>query len=443
MSKMIGTCRLDITPPMGLFVSGYNVPRYADGVLDPLYVNTVVFEEDGRKAAIVVLDNLGIYNPRIFDGIRSLTQELGMDEESMFICCTHTHTGPAFWVGSEGRELEKELSPKYNRFVWDRICDSVRVAIGDLAPVKEISAREGKTEGLTFVRRFQLKDGTYRTWANKLRDPELLRPASQADETLRTTVITREDGREVILVNFQCHPDCVSGNKISADYPGFVRNTVEAGRPGSFCVFLDGAEGQMVYTDWMGGTTPHNGIEKARNLGEALGHHALALAARALPCEDTPLNYCRASVTVPTKLDMSKVPEAERICKLHAEGRDREFSKDRQEMNCIFAAAREMMVLARDQKYEIELPISVITFGGLALVGVCGEPFCEFGVLVREGSPYSVTNVCCQTNQAINYYPTAESYEQGGYEASNSRLKPGAMEALAQLSVDTLKKLHG
>ncbi len=443
MSKNIGVCRLDITPPMGIGLRGYNVDRRADGVLDPIYINTLAFEEDGKKAAVVVCDLLGMYNKRPFEEIKKITAEFGMDEEAMFICSTHTHTGPFIDVAAAPGEARDD-DPLYNEWFWRRVRDSVQLALADLTPVKEVRGAEKETKDLAFVRRFQMKDGHYQTWARIL-DPNILRPASKADESLRTTVFEREDGKEIILVNFQIHPDCIGGTKISADYPGVVRDTVEAARPGSFCVYFDGAEGQMVGTDWFHnhGGNKSDGYGYYRKLGAAIGYEALSCCQRAFPIADAPLSYGRASVTVPTKLDMSLLPEAERIYQLHMEGRDSEFAKNTGEMNCIFSAAREMRRLAQEQLYEMELPISVINFGGLALAGMPGEPFCELGVLVREGSPYEMTYVCCQCNQSMNYYPTAESYEQGGYEPSNSRLKPGAMEALAQLTVDTLKKLHG
>ncbi|MBQ5755719.1 MAG: 30S ribosomal protein S7, partial [Erysipelotrichaceae bacterium] len=37
----------------------------------------------------------------------------------------------------------------------------------------------------------------------------------------------REGGNDIAIVNFPVHPDTIGGCKISADYPGFVRRTVE------------------------------------------------------------------------------------------------------------------------------------------------------------------------------------------------------------------------
>ncbi len=53
------------------------------------------------------------------------------------------------------------------------------------------------------------------------------------------------------------------------------------------------------------------------------------------------------------------------------------------------------------------------------------------GKQIRSNSKYPVTNVCCQANGNYGYYPTAEGFDQGGYEAHNTRLLKGIAEQLA------------
>ena len=36
-----GFSRVDVTPPLGTFLSGYFSDRYAKGMIDPLYLNSV------------------------------------------------------------------------------------------------------------------------------------------------------------------------------------------------------------------------------------------------------------------------------------------------------------------------------------------------------------------------------------------------------------------
>lgn len=46
-----------------------------------------------------------------------------------------------------------------------------------------------------------------------------------------------------MLVSFADHPDTVGGCKISADWPGFVRRTVEKVLDNTKCIFFNGKQG--------------------------------------------------------------------------------------------------------------------------------------------------------------------------------------------------------
>ena len=56
---------------------------------------------------------------------------------------------------------------------------------------------------------------------------------------------------------------------------------------------------------------------------------------------------------------------------------------------------------------------------GLIVTGP-GEVFNEVGLAVKERAPGSPTMYCGYTNGAISYFPTAEAYDEGGYEPAFS-----------------------
>lgn len=51
-----GFARMDITPSLGVSLKGYYRERICDGILDPLEINAVAFEEDGKKAVLLTAD---------------------------------------------------------------------------------------------------------------------------------------------------------------------------------------------------------------------------------------------------------------------------------------------------------------------------------------------------------------------------------------------------
>ena len=83
----------------------------------------------------------------------------------------------------------------------------------------------------------------------------------------------------------------------------------------------------------------------------------------------------------------------------------------------------------------------VAKLGDLALVGLPGEMFCEFGLEIKEKSPAKHTIVVGLANDAIGYIPTIEAFAQGGYEPTPGACKfaPGLGE---KLTASALKQLN-
>ena len=96
MSQLFaGFSRVNITPMLGIFVTGYFKPRYAEGVLDELEINTLALACGDTKVLLMSADLCGI-NQKLG---KILTEDIcaatGLPRESVYIHTTHTHTGPA------------------------------------------------------------------------------------------------------------------------------------------------------------------------------------------------------------------------------------------------------------------------------------------------------------------------------------------------------------
>ena len=428
-----GFARLDITPPLGVCLGGYFFQRRAEGVLDPLYVNALAFSDGERTAVVMACDLLGIYNTFAREWPRQIAAELGLPAEALFVCHTHTHTGPV--IG----EARDPSDPQYDAWLYRRLRDAAVMAINDCKPVLSVRAHEGDCKGVTFNRRFKMKGGYYQTWATYC-DPDIEAYAGVNDESMRFVRMEREGGDELVLINFQDHPDNISGNLISADYVGFLRSRIEAEKPGTKCIFFDGAEGQMSAADWWHDSVIRIGYEKARWMGHTMADHVLKHFDQVQPVEGTGVAMCQTMVNCRTKRDSSRIPEAERLIALHEAGRDDDIGPD---WVCtpLVAEAYVLKRLEAADLSEVPMLVSAVSVGGLAFLGIAGEPFCEIGKHIRDNSPYAMTFVCCQTNGCEGYYPTAESYDQGGYEPRNTRFPKGIGEILMDAGDEALKKL--
>ncbi len=433
----VGFARLDITPPLGAQLEGYFFERKASGVRDPLYVNAIAIRDGEKTAVVMSCDLIALASSCMKEWMPQIATAAGVEEQAVFIACTHTHTGPAV-LGSAGHYGS---DAQYDAWLLRRLCDAAAMAANDCKPVEQMLSYEGDCKNTTFVRRFKMRGGYCQTWGERS-DPNMIDWASKADESLRLIRIIRTNAEEIVLVNFQGHPDCVSGDLVSADYPGFLVRKVEALRPGTKCIFFDGAEGNLVMEDWRYESVPAKKYVAARVAGHKLADFVLAHLEEATVLKSDGLAFAQQWVSCKTKYDLDRVSEAERIIDIHENGdEEKEIGPDWVAIPIIAEAYKIVNLAAAKQEY-MDLRLSAVSVGGFALLGITGEPFCELGKYIRDNAPWPVTFVCSETNGSGDYFPTAEAYDQGGYEPGATAFPKGTGEQLAEAAVELLKAIR-
>ena len=432
MSELkVGFARLDMTPPLGAHINGYGIDRWVEGVLDPLYIHAVAARE-GEKTVIAMTLDLILIEDAVADLLRKeIAAAAGLDADAILLCCTHTHTGVT--VNPETGDKE------YFAWMRRRLCDAATMALQDCKAVEQILLQEQDCPETTFIRRFKMRGGYYQTWATE-NDPNILDWAGTTDESVRMVRILRTGGEELLLVNFQSHPDNVGGSRVSADYPGFFIKRVEEKCPGVKCVYFNGAAGQLISRDFRFGSITREKYTRARVIGHKLADFVLTHMDAAKPVEKAAVTYGQQVVSCQTKWDPEKLPEAERVIAIHESGNKAQLGPAWIADPMVTNAYR-IRSLSKTKATQVNVKISSIAFGGVALVGISGEPFCELGRAIRENSPYPVTFVCCTTNGYGDYYPTAEAYDQGGHEPASTRLVRGCGEKLVEAAVALLKEI--
>ena len=126
-----GFARVNITPPMGMPIAGYYQVRLAEKVLDELEANAVAVAAGEEKLLLISVDILELLSP-YSDPIRErIARRTGVQEDHIFLACTHTHTGPKL-NGDEAPELQKQ----YFDFLASRLEDVSDFAVRDLNPAR-------------------------------------------------------------------------------------------------------------------------------------------------------------------------------------------------------------------------------------------------------------------------------------------------------------------
>ncbi|MBQ2743890.1 MAG: hypothetical protein IJF32_13955, partial [Oscillospiraceae bacterium] len=201
----VGFARVDITPMLGTKLAGYYYERKMEGILDPLLATAVAFDDGEKRAIVMSVDNLGF--PQTLHSMlrEKIAAAAGVEESAIFVHCTHTHLAPHTWL----REGTKE-NPEYVEFMLRRLADVSVMAVRDLAPA-ELYGTRGKAEGVSFIRRYEMRDGSILTNPG-YQNPDIVKMHGEPDETSQLIIVKREGKPEIGIVNFQTHPDTTGGN---------------------------------------------------------------------------------------------------------------------------------------------------------------------------------------------------------------------------------------
>ena len=229
---------------------------------------------------------------------------------------------------------------------------------------------------------------------------------------------------------------------------------MEGALPGVKCIYFNGAQGDTNHIDVVDGAKPRFGLvddrsrayRNARFMGQAIAGAALQLYGKTDALAADRVCFGQSLIPIPSsRVDASRIPDAERILELHNAGRDDEIPFEGMERVTIIAEATRMKLLEHGPD-AFSLRISAVGIagpeGGVAFAGIPGEPFTDIGRGIKSRSPFSMTIPCCLTNGSEGYFPMKQAYDEGGYEARSSRFRPGVAEKLTDAAVRLLETLR-
>ena len=428
-----GFARVDVTPMLGIGLAGYYVNRNADGVLDPLQINALAVGCGADRAVLMSIDHCGIVKEVLNPMIDGICQATGLPREAVYIHSTHTHTGP-FLNPNPTEPLEIE----YAQTVKRKFADAAVLALADLQPAR-MGWGIGEAPNIAFVRRFRMKDGSVRTNPG-VDNPQILHPIGDVDERVNVLRFDRERD-SLVLVNFGNHPDVVGGTKISADWPGFLRQTVEKALDNTQCIFFNGAQGDVNHVNvhprggylndmFLDFDDVARGYRHARYMGRVVAAGVLQAYDKVKYVDVDSIRFGQRFIHVPANLPREEeLPEAKRIHRLHTEGRDSELPYTGMMLTTVVADAARKVRLEHGPN-GFTMPLSAIAIGPVAMFGIPGEPFTGVGRALKEALGWELVLPSCNTNAKEGYFPMLECYEEGGYEAGSSNFKAGVAELI-------------
>ena len=438
----VGFSQVNVTPRMGIFIDGYFNPRYADGLLDDLELTTLALSCGNTKILLLSIDHLGLDEATCSSFRKQISDVTGISTDTIWISSTHTHTGPRLSFYSTD-PLEQE----YFQFLVGRMVDAAQFALADLKPAR-MGYGIGHAPNVAFVRRFRMKDGSVRTNPG-VDNPDILHPIGDVDERVNVLRFDREGGDTLVLVNFGDHPDVVGGTKISADWPGFLRKTVEKTLDNTKCIFFNGAQGDVNHVNvhprggylndmFMDFDDVARGYNHARYIGRVVAGGVLQAYDKVKYVDVSSIRSLQRTMHIPSNMPVPKdLPEAHRINDLHNAGKDSELPYKGMLLTTVVAEAARMVRLETGPAF-FDMDLIGIAIGPVAMIGIPGEPFNGIGLGLKEAQGWDLVLPCCLTNGSQGYFPMQDAYDEGGYEARSSNFKAGVAELIIQEGLSLL-----
>lgn len=437
-----GFSKVCINPPYGAPIVGYYETRFVKGIHDDLFVRATAFDDGEKKALIIAVDVCLMGQKYYEDCKKAIKEATGVCEEAIFINCSHTHTGPLL-----GKDFasEKSSSAAYDEFFVTSIRDAAVYAIADLEDAT-VETASSVARNISFIRRYRMKDGGVQTNPG-VNNQNIDHALGTPNETVKLVKIKRQNADDIVIINFGTHPDSVGGEYISADYMGYSCDIIENAVPGTKCMFLLGCQGDVNHVN----VSPTKGeavISKidfdgvprsnahAEHMGRIIAGAVLSVYSITEEVKTDKITYASSMVELPSHQENDRLDEARNIHNLYTEGRTSELPFKEMELTTAVAEATRIIKLENGPG-SFPFFLSAVKIGDLVFAGIGGEPFTEIGNRICADSPFKNTVLCCLTNSSGGYIPTRSAYEEGGYEAKSSSLKPGSDDII----VDGMTKL--
>jgi hypothetical protein len=368
-----------ITPPLGIDLCGYGfyLDRRAESVLDDLKARALVLQSSGRSLVLVSCDIIGLAVEDA-DAIRAeIAAAHRVPTANVLLAATHTHSGPA----TQPMPGLGDVDAVYMKRLRSLIVDAAAAAAGVLEPAESSFALEA-IEPLGFNRRKKNFCGV--------------------DPVLKAAIFrTRE--KTIHLLNYACHA-VVFGRKthISADWPGAIVREIE--KAGDQAVFFQGFCGDidpvLQMNRWGEGTT-----EDLLSIGDLVRRRLEKAVRYAVRQPDVRLTAAEHRIELPLNVHDKRTIErqASEFQKKHGQfpgaGRFAEEWK---------ARALEAAPTRRRSPRLRNVPVQALAVGGLKIIALPGEFFCEIGLkLQKTDAPLMPIGYA---NGNIGYIPTDKDF---------------------------------
>lgn len=405
----VGAAKSDITPAANALPKGYS------RINDKLFCRAIVIDDGTTKATLIAVDQ-GMVPNDLYDKVTNqIEKELGIPALNIFIAASHTHSATR-----GGADVEQGL------------IDAVRKAKAKLQPAK-ISYHSGLSY-LNINR--DVIDPVTRLWSQGPNND------GPSDKTVAVIKFTDLSGAPIaVYYNYGMHANTMfMSGAISADFPGEASKYVEEYYHNKVvAMYSSGAAGDQnpisvkPMTDVSRLKTDDlMASGKAKDLGEAImkagfgGESTLVIDEKILARQTQMIASLGQILGEEVLRTMTLPQKSDSAIRIYA---------SQKTVSCPGRTRTNTGREGAPGTYEVGDPVniklSLLLLGDIALTGVNGEVYTPIAQRLKEASPFNYTIFSSITNGAANsgYIPSDDAFQRYTFQVLGSRLKPNCAES--------------
>lgn len=422
-----GFYELDITPPLGSIIPGDFGARYANEILDPLYVRAAVLRNGNMALAIASIDACGITSD-ITEMIRTrVCSQIPMQPEQIMAMATHAHGGgPTLnW----GEEVVRDES--YIRLLADKAADAIITAYENAQETELLTGKE-MLHGVSFIRVYHMKDGSLKTNPGAANTDKIDKPTTTIDPEVLVLAARQGNSYAGAIINFANHPAIVATRQITGDYISALSAKLKSiYGPGFVTVFVNGACGNINHVN------PYDPLtcvlRREQTVGIQLAEKVAAAIEKAKPMTDETLHSECSSISVKLrKPTAEQLLDAKKVFDALGDGLIDSVPGTPDYITTFFAL--QAFIIQADKRTRRQIDLQVFRIGSCYIFGTPCQLFVQFGKRMKAACE-GLCFVSAFANDYCGYVPTPECMKPGVYEARlapTSGLEPAAGDLVTE-----------
>ncbi len=438
---------VNVTPPLGHPLCGGWISP-ATEIVDPQFAHGIVLQQEGDEPVVIVAVDWCWIRSESHEIFRTaVAEQVDTAPHRVAIQCVHPHdaiiadTAADRILASAGIDLAT-LKGGFFEDAVRRTAGAAKEALGKLRGVTGLGIGQARVEQVASNRRILGPNGKVALWRGSACTNAQAREAPEGliDPWLRC--ISFWDGEQAIaaLHYYATHPMSYYGKGgVSADFCGLARERLRREQPGVHHVYFTGCAGDVSAGKYNDGS-PENRPVLMERMYRAM--QAAFASTRRQPVRS--VRWKAEPVHLPMREEFTRES-------FHKQMTDYKGGASQNKGTAIKGA----MGVAWWDRYEAgrKIDITCLRVNETSILHLPGEPFVAYQLFAREaaGAPEVPASAPAGAEAPVQpfvavagygdcgpaYIPTAEAFDQGGYEVTMAWTGPGS-EAVLKTAIRRL-----